>query len=132
MIVVDASVLVTSLADDGDDGDLTRTRLRGETLAAPEVIDLEVASVLRRLTLAGQLPADRAEQALLDLVQLPLRRAAHRALLRRCWDLRANLTVYDASYVALAEALGVLLLTADQRLAAAPGLSCGVEILPRA
>ena len=132
MIVVDASVLVTSLADDAEDGDLTRTRLRGETLAAPELIDLEVASVLRRLALGGRLPPQRAEQALSDLVQLPVRRASHRALLHRCWDLRANLTVHDACYVALAEALGVPLLTADQRLAAAPDLPCSVEILPGA
>ena len=65
MIVVDASVLATALADDGDHA---RARLRGEALAAPELVDLEVPSVLRRLLLAGRLPAGRAEQALSDLV----------------------------------------------------------------
>jgi len=130
VIVVDASVLVTALADDDEDGDLARARLRGEGLAAPEIIDLEVLSVLRRLLLAGKLPARRAEQALGDLIDLPLRRAPHRALLPRCWELRGNLTVYDASYVALADALDVPLLTGDARLAGAPGLGCTVEVLP--
>lgn len=131
MIVVDASVLTTALADDGVDGDHARARLRGQRLAAPEIIDLEVPSVLRRLVLGGELPARRAEQALSDLVGLPLRRAAHRPLLSRCWSLRENATIYDASYVALAESLDVLLLTADVRLSRAPSLRCDVEVLRR-
>ena len=79
MIVVDASVLATALADDGVDGDHARARLRGDFLAAPELVDLEVPSVLRRLLLAGRLPARRAEQALSDLVALPFsgRRTDH-------------------------------------------------------
>ena len=64
-----------------------------------------------------------------DLIELPLQRAPHRPLLRRCWELRHNLTSYDACYVALAEALDVPLLTADERLAGAPGLRCTVELL---
>jgi len=64
-----------------------------------------------------------------DLIDLPLRRASHRPLLRRCWQLRHNLTSYDACYVALAETLDVPLLTADGRLADAPGLRCAVELL---
>lgn len=129
MLVVDASVLVTALADDDVDGDHARVRLRGPALVAPELIDLEVTSVLRRLVLGGHLPARRAEQALSDLIELPLRRVAHRALLSRCWRLRENLTIYDASYVALAEMLGVGLLTADARLSRAPGCRCEVEVL---
>lgn len=129
MIVVDAGVLVTALADDGTDGDLARARLRGEILAAPELVDLEVLSVLRRLVRGGQLPVRRAEQALADLMALPLERVPHRQLLPRCWALRDNLTVYDASYVALAETLGALLLTADARLSRAPGLPCVVEVM---
>ncbi|MDP9435825.1 MAG: type II toxin-antitoxin system VapC family toxin [Actinomycetota bacterium] len=129
MIVVDASVLVPGLVDDGRDGDAARVRLRGEVLAAPELVDLEVASVLRRLVLAGSLPLRHADLALADLVELPLQRAAHRSLLARCWQLRSNVTVYDAAYIALAEALGALLVTADARLAAAPGLRCDVELL---
>ena len=129
MIVVDASVLSPALADDGDDGDLARQRLRGERLAAPELVDLEVASVLRRLLLAGRLPLRRAELALSDLAALPLRRVSHRALTARCWELRDNLTVYDTSYIALAEQLDTILVTADIRLASAPGPRCTIELI---
>ncbi len=129
MIVVDASVLVPALADDGPDGDRARARLRTESLCAPELIDLEVASVLRRLTRAGHVPARRSELAMSDLLALPLRRMAHRPLLPRCWSLRGNLTIFDASYVAVAEALDLVLVTADARLSRAPGLRCGVEVL---
>lgn len=131
VIVVDASVLAPALGDDGEDGDRARSRLRGEALAAPELIDLEVQSVFRRLLRDGQLPARRAEMALSDLVALPLRRAPHRPLLPRCWDLRENLTSHDAAYVALAEDLGVTLVTSDTRLSQAPGLRCEVEVLSR-
>ena len=129
MIVVDASVLATALGDDGPDGDLARARLRGERLSAPELVDLEVTSVLRRQVHSGAANLRRAALALADLAALPLRRAPHRPLLSRCWELHDNLTVYDASYVALAEALEVTLLTGDGRLARAPGLRCHVEIL---
>jgi len=129
VIVVDASVLATALGDDGPDGDRARARLRGERLSAPELVDLEVASVLRRQVHGGEVDIRRAALALADLAALPLRRAPHRPLLARCWELRDNLTVYDASYVALAEALDVTLLTGDGRLARAPGPRCRVETL---
>lgn len=129
MIVVDASVLAPALADDGPDGDRARDRLRGELITAPELIDLEVASVLRRSAAAGRVTDDRAHQALDDLIDLPLRREGHRALLHRCWELRHTVTSYDAAYVALAEALGVVLVTADGRLSRAPGIACEVEVL---
>jgi predicted nucleic acid-binding protein len=125
VIVVDASVLASALGDDAADGDSARARLRGEDLAAPEIIDLEVASVWRR-TLHDQ---RRASLALSDLADLPLRRAPHLPLLTRCWALRHNLTPYDAAYVALAEALGVALVTADRRLARASGIECAVHVL---
>ena len=129
MLVVDASVLATALADDGTDGDIARGRLRGQELAAPELLDLEVVSVLRRQLSVGKLDARRAGLALDDLLELPIRRVLHRALLRRCWQLRDNLSVYDAAYVALAEALDAPLLTADARLAKAPGVGCAIEVL---
>jgi predicted nucleic acid-binding protein len=129
VIVVDASVLATALGDDGPDGDHARARLRGERLSAPELVDLEVTSVLRRQVHSGAADLRRAALALADLAALPLQRAPHRPLLARCWELRDNLTVYDASYAALAEALDVTLLTGDGRLARAPGLRCHVEIL---
>jgi len=131
VIVVDACVLASALGDDGLDGDQARSRLAGEDLAAPELIDLEVSSVLRRLVPTGKLPARRAELALADLVALPLRRVPQRPLLWRCWALRDNLTTYDAAYVALAEMLGVTLVTADASLSKASGLGCEVQLLAR-
>ena len=129
VLVVDASVLAPALADDGPDGDGARARLRGHSLTAPELIDLETSLVIRRQFNAGALDARRAGLALTDLVELPLRRAPHRPLLARCWELRENLSVYDAAYVALAELLDLVLLTADARLANAPGLRCKLDLL---
>lgn len=129
MIVVDASVIATGLADDGPDGDRIRATLRGQRLTAPQLIDLEVASVWRRLVVAGELDERRARFALDDLGAMPIERAPHTPLLERCWELRHNLTVYDAAYVALAELVRAPLLTGDERLAKAPGLPCEVEVL---
>jgi predicted nucleic acid-binding protein len=129
MIVVDASVLVTALGDDGDDGRRARDRLNGERLTAPELVDLEVTSVFRRLCAAQQFDPARANQALEDLDALRLDRVPHRPLIRRCWELRHNVTVYDAVYIALAQILGATLVTADQRLANASGSTCDIEVL---
>jgi predicted nucleic acid-binding protein len=131
VLVVDASVLAAALGDDGADGDTARDRLRGQDLAAPELIDLEVVSVLRRQLAARKLNARRASLALDDLVELPIQRAPHRPLLPRVWELRGNISVYDAAYVALAEVLDAPLVTADVRLARAPGIRCAVEVLSR-
>lgn len=129
MPVVDASVVVVALADDGPDGDAVRQRLRGEQLFAPELLDLEVLSVLRRAVGRGALSQRRADLALGDLGAVPIRRASHRPLLARCWQSRDNLTPYDAAYVALAEALETVLITGDAKLARAPGLMCRVEVI---
>lgn len=129
MIVVDASVVVTALADDGPDGDLARGRLRGERLAAPHLLDLEVTSAWRRLVAAGELDERRARLALADLQGLRVNRVRHGDLLDRCWELRGSVTVYDAAYVALAELLDVTLVTADAKLAKAPGSRCPIEVL---
>lgn len=131
MVVVDASVVVVALADDGPDGDIARSRLRGESLAAPELLDLEVVSVLRRQHARGAVDERRARLALADLKDLPVERAPHGALVERCWELRDNITPYDAAYVALAELLGASLLTADARLAGATGLRCAIELIGR-
>lgn len=131
VLVVDATVLAVALADDGADGDSARARLRGEDLVAPELLDLEVLTVLRGQMIAGLLDVRRADLALNDLSAMPLKRAPHLPLLRRCWELRENVTTYDASYVALAEALDVLLLTGDRRLARATGPRCQIEVLRR-
>lgn len=129
MIVIDASVLAPALADDGGSGVGARDRLSGETLAAPELIDLEVASVLRRAVRTGRMGQRRAAQALSDLMAVPLERARHTTLLPRIWDLRDNATSYDAAYIALAETLETTLLTSDQRLARDSGLACEIEVL---
>lgn len=129
MLVTDASALVRAIADDGPGGEQARARLHGEQLHAPELVDLEVMSALRRLLAAGRLDARRAALALEGLADLPLARASHRRLLPRVWELRDNVTPYDAAYVALAEALDAELLTADVRLASAPGLRCSVSVL---
>lgn len=128
MIVVDASIVVTALADDGPDGDRIRARLRGERLVAPHLIDVEVLSTWRRLAKAGDLDERRVALAMDDLRSLRLDRVPHGPLMDRCWQLRQNLTVHDAAYAALAEAMEVPLLTADAKLAAAPGLRCDVDL----
>ena len=127
MIVVDASVLVVALADDGPDGDQARAWLRGGRLTLPELADLEVASVLRQQMKAGTLDARRARLALDDLAALPAggHRTAPCSRAAGNWD---NLTIYDAAYVALAEAMNTTLLTGDQKLARAPGPRCPIEI----
>jgi predicted nucleic acid-binding protein len=129
MIVVDASVLIPALADDGPQGARARARMRGERLLAPQVVDLEAASAWRRASRAGRLDERRARQALDNLEALPLIRASHGPLMARVWALRHNLTAYDASYVALAEYAEARLVTADAPMARAPGIGCEVEVL---
>jgi predicted nucleic acid-binding protein len=132
VIVVDASVLAVALGDDGADGNCARERLAGETLVAPELIDLEVVSVWRRHVAAKVMPARRAASAVEDLAELPLRRSSHRSFLQRIWELRHVITPYDAAYVALAEALDVVLVTADARLSRASGVHCEIEAIGEA
>ena len=129
MLVIDASVLAVALLDDGQDGDTVRDRLRGEQLAAPALIDLEVASVWRGRARDGHLDPRRVRLALDDLQELPLQRVEHTSLLVRCWELCDNLTIYDAAYVALAEALQAPLLTGDRRLARSTGPRCTIEVM---
>lgn len=129
MLVVDASVLAPVVADTGDDGAAFRARLRGEAVAGPDLLRVEVVSVVRRQAAAGQLTPAQAAAAIDDLLGLPLSVFPTAPLLRRAWDLRDNVTAYDACYVALAEALGCTLLTADVRLAGAPGARCAIELV---
>ena len=130
MIVVDASVVVEFLLR-SDAGGHAKERLFGSraTLHAPHLLDLEVAQVLRRHNSAGELDAERGRGAMDDLAALPINRYPHGLLLMRVWELRANLTAYDAAYVALAEVLRAPLLTCDRRLARAPGHNARIEIL---
>ncbi len=129
MIVVDASVLAVALGDDGAEGSSARGAVADEVLAAPELVDLEVLSVWRRQVAAGKMTTRRAALAVSDLAALPLRRMSHRLVLQRCWELRHTVTVYDAAYIALAEALAIPLLTADARLSRAAGLRCEIKLV---
>jgi len=129
VIVVDASVLAVALGDDGTDGQQARERLTDETLFAPELVDLEVISVWRRHVAAKLMPARRAASALTDLAHLPLRRSSHQPLLHRIWELRHVVTPYDAAYLALAEALDVVLVTADAHLSRASGIKSDIEVI---
>ena len=99
-----------------------------ETLHAPHLLDVEVAHAIRRYVLAGDFSAERGAAALADLDAFALRRYPHGLLLPRVWELRNNLTAYDAVYVALAEALGAPVLTRDRRLAAATGHAATIEL----
>jgi predicted nucleic acid-binding protein len=129
VIVVDASVVAVALGDDGADGERARVRLTDEALAAPELVDLEAVSVWRRHVAAKLMTARRAALAVSDLENLPLQRSPHRPLLERIWELRHGVTPYDAAYIALAEVLDVVLVTADARLARAPGIRCQIEAI---
>jgi predicted nucleic acid-binding protein len=129
VLVVDASVLAPVVADDGPDGQRFRSRLRGEVIAGPDLLRIEVTSVVRRHVQAGRLTLDQAAGAIHDVLDLPVRVFATAPLLPRVWELRDNLSAYDACYVALAEALETPLLTADRRLATAPGIRCTVEVI---
>lgn len=130
MIVVDASVLANALADDHGDGHAARTRLRrAGDLTAPDLVDVETMSVLRKRWRGGDLGTRRWAEAVGDLEAIELTRFPTLALARRAFELRSNVTPYDASYVALAERLGCPLVTADRRLARAPGIRCEVEVL---
>jgi len=124
VIVVDASAVVVALADDGLPGRKVRRRIEGQPLVAPHLIDAEVVSVWRRLVAAGDLSTERAELGLAALSDLPMTRVPHSKLLARCWELRSNVTTYDALYVALAEFLDVPLMTSDDRLVRSPGSRC--------
>lgn len=130
MIVVDASVLAPALAYDTPEAARTRGQLGDqENLFAPEIVDLEVAAVWRGALRAGRLDDDRAQLAFTDLAALRLIRASHQPFMARVWELRHNLTPYDAAYVALAETLDATLLTADRKLTRAPSLRCEVELI---
>ena len=129
MIVVDASaILEVLLRTPAAPAIEERLFERGEALHAPHLIDLEVLQVLRGYAAAGEISAERAREALDDLAAFRLRRWAHEPLTIRIWDLRQNLTAYDAAYVALAEALSAPVLTRDRRLASAPGIRARVEV----
>ena len=129
MIVVDASVVYAAVCEDGPDGESARRRIAGEELAAPHVVDLEVVSAMRGRVRRGALSQARALAAIRDLDDFMIDRVSGHGQLARIWELRNNLSPYDAAYVVLAELLDVVFVTADARLATAPGIRCDVEVL---
>lgn len=127
MIVVDASVVVDSLIGSA----ATSERLSGELLIAPAILDAEVGGAVRRRWRHGSLDDERAQLAVDALADLEILRFEHRALIRRAWQLRHTVSFTDALYVTLAEQLGIPLVTADARIAGAPGVRATIEVCPR-
>ena len=129
MIVADASAIVELVLETvagtavGD-----RLLLPGETIHVPHFLDVEVAHALRRYALLGAIEAEEGEEALADLIALPLQRHEHAPLLQRAWELRRTISVYDAMYIALAELLSAPLVTRDRRLASARGHDARIEL----
>lgn len=128
VLVVDTSAILAALA--AHDADPKLITLIGEDgdLHAPHLIDTEVLHALRRMTMSGVIADDRATDVRRDFAELALVRYPHEPLNDRVWKLRHNLTAYDATFVALAEALDVPIVTCDARLASAPGHAAVVEL----
>ena len=127
MIVLDASAVVSGLLNAGE----ARAALADESVHVPHLVDSEVAHALRRLVINGSLDPDDGWATLDTWRRLGVVRHPVTNLLDRIWELRENVSAYDASYLALAEALSCSLVTADARLSRAPGLRCPVTVVPR-
>jgi predicted nucleic acid-binding protein len=123
-LVVDASMVVAGLVDSGADGRWAERLLASDSLAAPHLIMAEAANILRRSALAGAISAEQASLAHADLLDLRLELFPYAPFASRVWELRENVTCYDAWYVGIAEALNAPLATLDARLAKAPGPRC--------
>jgi len=129
-VVVDASVIVAALVDGGSDGEWAQSELAHEDLVAPHLMPVEAANILRRAVLARDLSVDVAALAHADLVRLRVDLFPYEPHAERVWKLRDNLTAYDGWYVALAEALGLPLVTLDRRVARASGPRCDFRLPP--
>ncbi len=130
MIVTDASAVLELLLGTTAAFDIQRRLFEsGDSLHAPHLLDLEIAQVLRRYVLIGELTSQRGKQALTDLADLPIIRYPHDLFLSRIWALRHNVTAYDAAYLALAESLPAPLITRDARLAATVGHRATIEFV---
>ena len=128
-LVADASATVMALVDGGAWGDEARAVLGADDVVAPALLDVEIAQALRRRVLGGKLEAVTAGRAIADLGVLPIRRLDVVPLLSRIWEVRHDVSAYDAAYVALAEAFDAVVLTADTRLAKADGVRCAFRVL---
>lgn len=129
MIVVDASVLANAVGDDGAGGAVARAAMAGNDLSIPDLADVEVVSVLRRRWLAKTMSAKRFAAAVSDLASVPADRYPVLPFMPRAYELRANVSAYDATYVALAEQLACVLVTAAARLARAHGPRCAITLV---
>lgn len=129
-VVPDASTLVALLVDSGADGHWATEALTAAELQAPSLVDFEVANILRRHEVAGRIGPDQSVQAHADLLALTIERWSYELLAGRAWQLRDNLSIYDAAYVAVAELTGAPLVTLDQRIARAPGPRCTILTPP--
>lgn len=123
-VVVDATCVVAALVDDGETGRWAEAQLTGHDLAAPHLMPVEVANILRRAVLTGGIGVDVGSQAHGDLLALPVALFAYEPLAERVWELRNAVTSYDAWYVALAELLEAPLATVDTRLSRSNGPRC--------
>ena len=128
MIVVDASVMYETLLG----SEAARQRLSEERLIAPELIDVELMSTVRSEMRREVITARRARDAITDYAEIYIGRVPHRGLMDRAWELRDNVTPYDAMYVALAEWFEIPFVTTDAKLAGAPGVKTSVEVVPLA
>ncbi len=131
-VVCDASALVALLLDSGRDGRWVDEALAGAHLAGPSLLAFETANIIRRHELAGIVSADQAAQAHADLLDLAIEWWPYELLAGRAWELRHNLSSYDASYVALAKMLEATLVTLDQRIGGASGPRCTILTPPAA
>lgn len=131
-LVVDASLVVSALVDSGSTGFWAESLLAGEPLSAPHLMPVEAANILRRAAAAGEISADAAAMAHTDLLDMRVELFPYGPFGPRVWDLRNNLTSYDAWYVALAEFLGSRVATLDLKLARATGPRCDFETPPTA
>lgn len=129
-LVVDASAVVAALVDGGADGVWAESKLATEPLAAPHLMPVEAANILRRAVIGRDLTVDVASLAHADLVQLPVELFSYEPFAERAWELRNTITAHDAWYVALAETLDARLVTLDVRLARASGPRCRFETPP--
>jgi predicted nucleic acid-binding protein len=125
-LICDASAVAALLLDSGPDGQWVTQTVESGEIAAPALVTYETANVIRRHELAGQISPDQSAQAHADLLDLAIELWPYDLLAARAWELRLNLSINDATYVALAEITDLTLITLDKRLAKAPGTKCRI------
>jgi predicted nucleic acid-binding protein len=130
-LVIDASLVVSALVDSGDTGRWAEARLASGPLSAPHLMPVEVTNILRRAAAKGEITQDVAAMAHADLLDLRVELFPYAPFASRVWELRGNVTSYDAWYIALAESLGSSVATLDRRMAKAPGPRCDFDTPPR-